>query len=223
MKHLVMNPQISLTVLIVCFLSIGIGTAHAAVVNVTGTVVFENTPYPPESDNEIFVFNERQNIPFVESQPLDFGSIEAGTLVNSHYIQYDPASPTGFIGTGTVTFDGPILGVITTTDNLNADLNPEVSGTSDTYFGLEMLIGSYPTGANPNARGLGSAEDDIIFTIGTNSLVIDSLEIPVRGNLDGFRVLTAVPLPPALWLFGSACAVLYGLGRARISRAADLA
>ncbi len=223
MKVLFISQRISLTVVIVYLLNVGIGATHAAVVNVSGTVVFENTPYPPESDDVIFVFSERQNIPFVGSQPLNFGSIETGTFVNSHYIQYDPESSTGFVGTGTVTFDGPILGVITTTANLNADLNPEVSGTSDTYFGLETLFGSYPTGADPSARGLGSAEDDIIITIGTNTLVIDSLEIPVPGNLDGFRILTAVPLPPALLLFGSACVALYGLGRARKPRATDLA
>ena len=176
--------------------------ANAAVASVSGTVSIENNPFPPEADGQIFVFDEQQGVSFVSTQPLDFGNIAAGTLVNSHYVQFDPASPIGFVGIGSITFTGRIIGVITTTSNLNADLNPDVAANSDTYFGLQGALGLYPTGAIPGSRGLGSPEDDLVVVIGSFTLTIDSLEIPAGspGNLDGFRVLTAVPLPPTLVL-----------------------
>ena len=166
--------------------------ASAGVLSTSGTVSLHTTPYPPEDDDTIWVFKEQSAVAFVSTQPLDFGSIAPGTLVDSHYVQYDPASPTGFVGSGSITFDGPVLGVITLTSKLNADLSPDVSATSDQYFGLEAVLGLYPTGANPSARGLGSPEDDLGITIGSPTLDIESLEIPsgAGGNLDAFRVLT---------------------------------
>jgi hypothetical protein len=81
--------------------------AIAAMIGVTGTVVVEPAPLPGPSDTEIFVFDEQQAVPFVSTQPLDFGTIAPGILVNSHYLQFNPAFPTGSVGPGTVTFDGP--------------------------------------------------------------------------------------------------------------------
>jgi hypothetical protein len=186
------NLCVLLTALI---LAVGPGSnAKAAITGTSGTVVFESSPFPLEADGQVFVFDEQQGVPFVGTQPLDFGSITPGTLVNSHYIQYDPISYPGFVGMGSVTFDGPIIGVITTSANLYADLSPEVSGTSDTYFGLESLLGPYPTGDHPTARGLGSPEDDLIFEIGSNTLIVESLDIPVTGNIDCIRVITLAPI-----------------------------
>jgi hypothetical protein len=196
--------KVTLIVVGLSILIVGAGRrVNAAVTSTSGTVVLEPTPFPPAADGQVFVFDEQQGVPFVGTQPLDFGSITPGTLVNSHYLQYDPLSRTGFVGMGTVTFDGPIIGVITTSANLYADLSPDVSGTSDSYFGLESLLGPYPTGANPNDRGLGSAEDDLIFAIGDHTLIVDSLEVPVPGNIDGIRVLTSqvtIPAPGAVLL-----------------------
>lgn len=175
----------------------------AAIVGTSGTMVFEPSPYPPAANGQIFAFDEQQGIPFVSTQPLDFGSIAPGTLVNSHYLQFDPVSATGSVGRGTVTFDGPVVGVITTSENLYADLSPEVLDTSDTYFGLESVLGPYPTGADPSSRGIGSPDDDLIFTIGNPTFVVESLEIPAAGNVDGIRVLTQpnpIPAPGAILL-----------------------
>ncbi|MDJ0929196.1 MAG: hypothetical protein QNJ73_16280 [Gammaproteobacteria bacterium] len=186
------------------------GSAFGAVVGTTGTVVLDTSPYPNPSDNEIFVFDEQQGVAFVASQNLNFGAITPGTLVNSHYVQYDPASPSGTVGSGSVTFNGPIIGVITSTRNLNRDLSDDGAGTSDEYFGLAGTLGPYPTGAIAADRGLGSPEDDLVINLGSNTLVIDSLQIPGNrpGNLDGFRVLTMVPVPAAGWLFVSAVGLL---------------
>lgn len=191
--------------------------SFGSVISTTGTVVLETSPYPAPSDSQIFVFDEQQSVEFVSSQSLNFGSISAGTLVNSHYVQYDPASPSASVGGGTITFDGVILGVVTLTAFLDQDLSADGVGTSDSYFGLSDGLGPYPTGDDASARGLGSPEDDLVINLGTNTLTIDSLGIPggsSAGNLDGFRVFTAVvPVPAALWLFGSGLLGLVGIAR----------
>ena len=211
------KPLLSMISVVLMF----INPASGAVISTTGTVVIESSPYPPPSDTNIFVFNEQQGVEFVSSQSLDFGTISAGTLVNSHYIQFDPESPSGFINGGSITFDGIILGVTTSTAYLNQDLSADGAGTSDSYFGLSDILGPYPTGDDPSARGLGSPEDDIFVNLGTNTLVIDSLEIPggsSAGNIDGFRVFTAVvPVPAAVWLFASGLIGLTGIANRRIS------
>lgn len=182
---------------------------YAAIIGTTGTVVSTATPYPPPSDSQIFVFDELQGVAFVGTQPLDFGAIAPGTLVNSHYLQFDPASSTGFVGSGTVTFDGPIVGVITSTANLIANLSPDVIGTSDTYFGLETTLGPYPAGApgTEQFRGLGSPLDNLTVTLGSNTLVITSFDVPTAGALDGVRILTLVPEPSLFWLLAAALGV----------------
>lgn len=163
--------------------------AAGAVIGTTGTMVEETSPYPPAANATLFVFNEQHGVPFLAAQGLNFGSIPAGTLIASHYVQFDPVTPTGFVGMGSVTFTGEILGVITETNKLNANLGSE---TSDTYFGLADTLGAYPTGADPSARGLGSPEDDLIFTLGSKTLTVESLQVPVAGNIDAFRVFTAM-------------------------------
>lgn len=191
--------RIGLIVLIA--LAAAASQSHALVSNTSGTVQFTATPYPGESDTTIFVFNEQQNIPFVSTQPLNFGAIVPGTLVNSHYLQLDTIAPTGTVGSGSVTFDGPIVGIITSTGNLYANLAPDAVATSDSYFGLESTLGPYPFDASMADRGLGSPEDDLIINIGSNTLGIDSLGIESNNRVDGIRVLTLVPEPASLaWL-----------------------
>lgn len=160
---------------------------------VSGAVIQESNPYPGPSNSSIFVFDEQQGVPFVGTQGLNFGHIADGVLVDSHYLQYDPASPTGAVGGGSVTFDGEILGLITSTRNLNAFLSPEVFATSDTYFGLESTLGGYPAGApgTERFRGLGSAGDILSYAPGSATLMIKSFDVPFPGALDGVRILTA--------------------------------
>jgi hypothetical protein len=106
----------------------GLGSRQPSIIATSGTVVLETSPYPSASDSEIFAFDEQQLVAFVATQGLDFGSIAPGTMVNSHYIQYDTASATGTVGAGSLTFDGVILGVITSTSNLTSGLRPRRSG-----------------------------------------------------------------------------------------------
>ena len=213
------NPKIlclTLFLLATCVCDFGaIRNANAKIVSVSGTVVLEPTPYPGPSDTEILVFDEQQAVSFVDTQPLDFGNIAPGTLVNSHYLQFDPENPLGSVGLGSVTFDGPILGVVTLTANLTADLNPDVSGTSDTYFGLELTLGPYPAGipGTEQFRGLGSPLDSLTVTLGSNTLVVESFDVNTPGALDAVRILTAVPEPSTF--------VIWVLSLATISLASD--
>jgi len=195
------------------------GVANASIIATSGTVVLDTSPYPAASDTEIFAFDEQQSVAFVATQVLDFGSIAPGTLVNSHYVQYNSAAATGTVGPGTVTFDGVILGVITTTANLIADLSPDVLASSDTYFGLEATLGAYPDGAPGTEafRGLGSPLDNLTINLGTNTLIISGLQIETPGALDGFRILTAVPEP------GTGSLVALGMIALLASRARPLA
>jgi len=190
------------------------GIASASIIGVSGTLVVETSPYPSASDTEVFAFDEQQSVAFVATQALDFGSIAPGTLVNSHYIQYNSATATGTVGAGSVQFDGVILGVITTTENLTLDLSPDVSASSDTYFGLESTLGAYPAGApgTEQFRGLGSPLDNLVINLGTDTLIISGLQIETPGALDGIRVLTAVPEPGTVSLVGLG---LIGLAAAR--------
>jgi hypothetical protein len=198
---------------------------RAEIASTSGTVAVEPNPHAAPADDVIFVFTEQRSVAFVSTQPLEFGSIAPGTLIDSHYLQFDPSSPSGVVGAGSVTFDGPILGVATSTDSLTVNLSPDVDSTSDVYFGLEGEIGPYPPGADPGARGLGSPEDDLVITIGSPILVVDSLEIPegAPGNVDGLRVFTAsaapVPIPSlnpmGVALFGGLVVAVAGLALRR--------
>ena len=189
------------------------GVASASIISTGGAVVLTTTPHPSASDTEIFAFDEQQSVMFVGAQTLDFGSIAAGTLVNSHYLQYNPVTPTGSVGFGTVTFDGVILGVITSTANLTSSLSPAASGTSDTYFGLESTLGAYPAGApgTEQFRGLGSPLDVLTINLGTHTFIINGLDIETPGALDGIRVLTAVPAVPEPHGIFLACLGVFGV------------
>lgn len=194
---------------------LGADPAMGTIIATSGSVALESSPYPGPSDSEIFAFDEQQSVAFVATQALDFGSIAAGTLVNSHYIQYNTASATGSVGPGTVTFDGPILGVVTTTADLDADLSPDAVGTSDSYFGLAGTLGAYPAGApgTEQFRGLGSPLDSLSVVLGSNTLTINGLDIETPGALDGIRVLTLVPEPGSAGLFALGLVGLLARGR----------
>jgi len=186
--------------------------SYAAVTGTSGSVTFTGSPYPAPSDSAAFVFDEQQDVAFVATQPLNFGAILPGTRVNSHYIQFDTIAAQGGIGVGSVTFDGPVIGVATSTANLTADLTPDAAGTSDDYFGLAGSLGAYPSGANPIHRGLGSPDDDLIIVIGSHTLGIDSLEIADNHQVDGIRVFTLVPEPMSAALLGVAGLMLLRRG-----------
>ena len=125
------------------------------------------------------------------------GIVSMGSTVASHYIFFDPNGQTR--QEGTVTFDSNIFGIITSTANLAAS---------------DILINTGVTYLNPGQRGLESG--DHVTITGLNTIAVDwSAGSPG----DYIRVLTdfspgaVVPVPAAVWLFGSGLIGLIGIAR----------
>ncbi len=131
----------------VVLISIGAGavTALAGIVAVGGDAVLftpdDVTQDQNESDVSIAVFEEEQCILLTEDLVTDQGVIPAGTSVSCHMARADPNG--GVVLDGTILFDAPILGVISSSALLDDSDDPcGLAGTT------------YPAaGAEPN-RGL---------------------------------------------------------------------
>jgi hypothetical protein len=124
------------------------------------------------------------------------GIVPMGSTVASHYIFFDPVSANQ---TGTVTFDSDIFGIITSTANLAAS---------------DFLINTGVTYLNPGLRGLEAGDHATITGLRTINV---SWSASSPG--DYIRVLTdfspgaVVPVPAAVWLFGSGLLGLIGIAR----------
>ncbi|WP_425099106.1 hypothetical protein [Tropicibacter sp. S64] len=92
------------------------------------------------NDNNVYAFNEDQNITITTPITVDVGtSPTTGDVVASHYVFYDPPGTGGKSAIGYVLFDAMIYGVATSTTNLaNSD----------------YLINNTVTYLNPSLRGL---------------------------------------------------------------------
>jgi hypothetical protein len=155
----------------------------------------------------LYGFDEGQNINITTDLNVDVlangsggssgsGVLTAGSTVASHYIFFDPNGTTS--QTGTVTFDSQVFGIITSTNNLAAS---------------DFLINTGVNYLNPTLRGL-EAGDSATIT-GLNTI---SVNWTASTPGDYIRVLTdfspsAVPVPAAIWLFGSGLLSLLGVAR----------
>lgn len=156
-----------------------------------------------ESDTEMWVFNEVQGLVLASDLSVDFGGtggvISAGTKINSHFVHKDTLGGTVTLS-GTATFDEIILGIIASPSGLN---------TSDSILGLAGT--SYPFGLDKRGTQIGEVGDSITFTVDTLTLTSVTSSRP-----DQLRVITAsstVPVPAAVWLFGSGLLGLVGMAR----------
>ena len=190
------------------------GTALAA----GGTFVKLSVPLPnpfglPDSvgnDNfqspNLFGFDEDQNILLTAPLTVDVGTspIPAGTTVASHYIFFDPGPAQHVIGT--VDFDSPVLGILTTTSALAS---------------TDFLANTGVNYLNPGQRGLEPGDS---VTIGGPTQILFDTTASSPG--DYVRVLTAfspaaaaVPEPGAGSLFVSGLAAFaMGFVRKKPSR-----
>jgi hypothetical protein len=189
-----------------CFLTTN---ASAATISTTGAITTLTSPPSDvtlnalESDTEMWVFDEVQGLVLQADLNVDFGGtdgvISAGTEINSHFVHKDTLGGTVTLS-GTATFDGIILGIIASPGNLN---------TSDSILGLTGT--SYPFGLDRRGTQIGEVGDSIAFAIDTLILTSATSSRP-----DQLRVITAVstvPVPAAVWLFGSGLLGLVGIAR----------
>ena len=179
-----------------------------------GVPFTESTPDNTVGDNNfndfnLYGFDESQNINLAADLTIDIladgigggsgsGVISAGTIIASHYIFFDPASLRTQIGD--ITFDSNILGIITSSANLND--SDFLANTGVNYL-------------SPGLRGLEGG--DTVSITGLDTL---SVNWSAGSPGDYIRVLTAtspsaVPVPAAVWLFGSGLVGLVGVARRR--------
>ena len=182
--------------------------AKADLTSSTGDVVYSSTIpadltlHAYESDSDIFVFDEKQNL--VLTSPLDVdiavagtynqgsdlvgkgGTIGAGTLVNSYIIHVDPVGiPNGLVPySGSITFSNRILGIIVETSSLNS---------TDSVLGIDTT--SYYTGANRGLEWTNQDEVELSLSLDGMTMYLQALEI-----IDDIRVIEQVPVPGAVLL-----------------------
>ena len=176
---------------------VALGCAPAAYADVTGGSltggssfdnggVFQVIPAPAVlgnnayDDDNVRAFDEVQDLELTENLIMDRGSaavssnvLGPGSVVSSHYVIYDPASTRTAIGT--VTFDEPVLGIITTNLRFN-----------DT----DGLLGNPGTSYAIGSQGLESSD---IVTINGNAIDFD---LTTSSPGDAIRVITGIdPIP----------------------------
>ncbi len=123
-----------------------------------------------QQSNNLFAFDEQQNVTLLSA----IGGIAAGTVVNSHYVFFDPGPD--FRAIGYVDFDSDILGVL--------------DGRADMEMTDALLGNANVNYVSVNLRGLES--QDSFNTVGNR------ININFRASSPGdyVRVLTAAPAVP---------------------------
>ena len=167
-------------------------------------VILDPAPGQVGLDNQesidLYGFNEGQNIPIAAQLGVDVGTNpQAGDIVASHYVFFDPANRTQI--QGYVDFDSDIFGIITSTNLLIAS---------------DFLISNGVTYNSPALRGLEPNEDFVSIGLDDDGysrrLYID---FTADSPGDYVRVLTTlspgadIPEPGMIAIFGLALA---GLG-----------
>ena len=152
-----------------------------------GTPAADLSPGALEADDVVSIAVERQNVKLGADLAVDANSpgtftapgagatINAGTIVNSHIVHFDGATP-GNVVTGSITFDTAILGIIW--NDAGLDGTDALLGNAATTYPPAMTAG----------RGLFDGNDSITISPDGKTLTF-SLED--AGVLDQFRVLTA--------------------------------
>jgi hypothetical protein len=216
--------QIIAGVVILCSSSV-----HAALVGVSGPA--STTGDSPEIITpQAFVFDdfvtnlamqgfdEAQGVTTTIAHSIDGGSIAAGTLVDSHMIflnlvDNDPVITALDHVNVEWTFSGNILGVMSNNSGtFESNSTFELGSPSTTYavFDGRGLEGNNGSGADQS--------DGYLILAALNVLRV-SMSVDGTEPGDWIRVVTAsvVPVPAAIWLFGTALIGLVGFGKRKAS------
>lgn len=194
---------------------LGVGTARAEISSTGGAIVEIAAPSSvreaagPESNTQAFAFDERQDCRLgsglavdiseagVVEDPEDLSpaTLPAGTVLDSHFVTANPVGTVGPSGfrryTGTITFDGEIVGVQVLSQTLSA--GDGVCGLASVDYPTHGKAGV--TTSEANTRGLELDQD------------FDGVEVAVSGDgktlsfassnhrIDQIRVFTSPGTP----------------------------
>jgi len=154
-------------------------------------------------------FNERQNYVLLAAIDTDAGSIASGIRVDSHMIFLNKYDGDNISHNNVLwTFSGAILGVMSDRNGIKEEASTDVLGNPGT---------NYPAGGF-SARGMEGADSySILAGLGIGNQLSVNMVVAQPG--DWIRVVTAsaVPVPAAVWLFGTALVGLIGFGKRKAS------
>ncbi len=194
-------------------------TTQAAVTRVSSDAVAISAPSSVvqgafQDNDNFYVFEEIRNFTLTSDLSVDWlasdggalsngngGFIDAGTRINSYFLHFDPNKDEQKVY-GELTFSDPVLAVIYS--RLNLKNTDDMLGASGTAYADKQNRG-YEPGVDLKYRAL----------ITGYSLWITNQA--GKNFTDQARVITAapVPVPAALWLFGSGILAMLVLRRKR--------
>jgi hypothetical protein len=193
-----------------------------------------------ENNDDIFLYTEQENFLLTDDLNVDYlgsttdaGIIASDTRVNSFYLNFDAEgsdyTQNSYNGYGSYLFDTKILGIIWSGTRPGAqplsngflDLSDGILGLSTTTYPTGVPGATYPT-SPPSIVGRGLEPEAFYNTNNTEDVVTVSnagyqldLSLWVKpAYADQLRVITAVPEPSTLVLFGAAALCLLNLRRA---------
>ena len=199
--------------------------AQGAVTGVTGDASYISAPPSVEAGDltnnlGFYVFDEK-TVTLSSALDVDWfasnggtlsngggGTISAGTSLTSYFVHFNPEGDPdiGREVAGNLTFSQKIIAVIFTSPHLDA---------SDSVVGVAGT--DYPTGIDSRKY----ENFDV-----NNSYLVDAYTLHINTKawapwMDQARVITApVPVPAALWLFGSGVLAVLGFSRRKRREAA---
>lgn len=140
---------------------------------------------------------------------------------------FDTTSPDNYLGTDdgsgafvggdafTITFDQTMHAIGLYVISADLIFDNDFTITTNTGQSVSNIGISDVTLADGEAYYIGLIEDD--FNLGFNSITLSSFTAGYLFNVDDITV-TPVPLPAAVWLFGSGLLCLTGFGRRRLRK-----
>jgi hypothetical protein len=191
-----------------------------------------------EDNDDIFLFKEQENFALLNNLDVDYlsstaasGAISAGTNINSFFLSFDAvgketdSNTPSYNGKGTYTFDTEILGIIwggarppaqTASSGLldKSDSILGVAGTTYLTYDASALV------TKDGVLGRGLELDGSTYSLNqtTDGFKVTGRTLDITlwakaGYTDQLRVITAVPEPSTLVLFGAAVLCLLNLRR----------